>query len=171
MKEKRVLGDKTQFAVEYEVTQSFGPYLYGNMCYWIKGVQIGDYNQEATLSDMFWDIQHLVGDNGKRAHTELFGLKTEELFYRLNSTLFGKGNKQYNKIGEEETWARFNICINIDIFYAYKIFMVEQGDKARIVFSDQNEILHGYYIQKGIVDEVFEQLYDEFNKIYDQCTT
>ena len=66
-------------------------------------------------------------------------------------------------------WARFDISMNIDIFYNYKVFLVEsEEDLARIIFNDRDGLLHQSYIKKGIVDDVFQKFYTDFNKIYDE---
>lgn len=168
MNRKSIIGDKELFAIEYQVTEAFENFLYGKFCYWIQGMQIGEYDEGTTLSDMLWRIPYLVKDNGNREHKKLFELELKEVFNVLNSTLFGEGNPQYSDISEKEMWARFDICMNVDIFYNYKTFLVEFEDIARIIFSDKDGVLHQIYIKKGIVDDVFQKLSIEFNNIYDE---
>ncbi len=111
----------------------------------------------------------MVNDNGNRGHQKLFELGLKEVFNILSSTLYGEGNPQYNELAEEEMWARFDISMNIDIFYNYKVFLVEsEEDLARIIFNDRDGLLHQSYIKKGIVDDVFQKFYTDFNKIYDE---
>lgn len=43
MSEARILGNKDNFAIQYEVTNVFNQYIYGKICYWIQGKQLGKY--------------------------------------------------------------------------------------------------------------------------------
>lgn len=164
---ENILGNKNSFAIQYEITEVYENFIYGKLCYWIDNMQIGEYDEGVTISDLFWNIQDLVRDNGKRVHNELFQLELEELFQRLNSTLFGNGNEQYNEISELEIWARFNIGLNVDIFRGYKVFLVESENKARIISSDKKGIINQYYIEKGVVDKLFIKFFNELNKVYE----
>lgn len=165
---KRLIGEQKKFAVQYEVSQVYENFIYGKFCYLINNMQIGEYEEGVTISDLLWGIQDIVKDNGNRVHNELFELDVDQLFYRLNSTLFGEGNDKYNEVAESEVWARFNIGLNIDIFRGYKIFMVESNYEARIVLSDKNGVINQYYTDKGVVDTVFAELYNELNEVYER---
>ena len=164
----KIIGNKNSFAVEFEVTGRNKSFLYGKICYWINNIQIGEYTQGATLSDLIgFIIPSLVKDNGNRVHHELFELKLDELIYRLEGRLFGDDN-QYDEIAKVEMWGRFNINMDIDIFRDCSVYLVESDITARVTFSNKEKEINQIYLEKKVVHEVFYEMYIELNRIYDE---
>lgn len=162
---KNIIGDKDTFAIEYEVTSSLKPFIYGKFCYWINKVQIGAYDEGVTLSDILGLFSSIVRENGNRCNEELFQLESKELFDRISKAL--RYENEYAEQAQIEQWRKFEIGMCIDIFYDYTIYMVEVQNKARIILSTSQEELSDIYIKKGVFDNVSMQFYMEFNKIYD----
>ena len=74
-------GDKQTFAVEFKLDQDYcGAWLYGEFCYWIADVQVGDFNLSTSLRDVLWDMKWLVHDCGNRAGGILCGLTPRKYF-------------------------------------------------------------------------------------------
>jgi len=165
---KGIIGNKNIFAVEYEITQFYDKCMYGKFCYWIQGIQIGRYDEGTILSDMLWTIPNLVRDNGNREHIIFFDLELEEVFYRLSGKAFLDGNSEYEHNANEEVWARFDICIHVDITEDNYIFLIDNNEDARLIFSLPDKPIQQLYLNSGTVDKVLRRLYDEFNNIYDK---
>lgn len=161
---KNIIGKKETFAIEYEVINILKPFVYGKFCYWIDGKQVGDYENGVTLSDILGLLPSIVQDNGKRYHEELFHLELKELFSRITKAL--SYENEYSEQAQMEQWRRFDIGICVDILYDYIIYLVESGDRARIiVFTSKKQLLEAY-IKKGLFDKVSMQFYVELNRIY-----
>lgn len=124
----KTIGDKTKFAVSYELAQEYyGTWLLGQCCYWVDGKVVGDYQFHTYLCDMIGALPWIVGDNGKREHEHFFNLSTKEFFKLLDDTLHGKygDESKYYDIAIEECWARFNICPETDIFHDWAMYLID----------------------------------------------
>lgn len=167
-----ILGDKNRFAVEFELNNDYGGvWMFGKMCLWIKEMQVGDYEMGVSLRDILILIESIVSDNENRVNKDLFELSAGELFIKLNDALYGDSS-QFEEIALEETWARFNVNFTIDIFNNWKMFLVENQDKARLVFKNlcedaHNGGVHQIELKKGEFDEVIYKAYEEMGRIFD----
>lgn len=151
-----VIGDHSKFAIEFELDQNSGnEWLFGKFCYWINDTRIGDYELGTSLRDVLFALDDIVKDNGHRAHTKLFELSASDLFIRLESSLYGFKQSEYDELALQECWARFNLALPVDIFDGYKVYLVENVDEARIIFRNhQSEEIQEKVIPRGMFDEV-----------------
>lgn len=78
MSKARILGNKDNFPIQYEVTNVFNHYTYGKICYWIQGKQIGNY-EELLLSDIFLFLPTIIKDSGNRINETFFNMESEKL--------------------------------------------------------------------------------------------
>ncbi|HBV85579.1 MAG TPA: hypothetical protein DEF42_02730 [Desulfosporosinus sp.] len=167
-----IIGNKSEFAIEYELAADYGGvWMFGMICYYIKGKQIGDYELGTSLRDVMFHIHKKIRDNGKRIHEELFHLSKFDLFNRLNEVLYGYKDSEYEEVGLKEMWARFDIVPRVDIFDESKVFLVEDKNQSRIVFkeglSQGLRGIHEAYITKGAFDRVIFETYKQLDNIYD----
>lgn len=163
-----IVGDSSQFAVEFELDKEYGgTWLFGKFCFWINKKCIGDYEMGTSLRDILFQLKHLVRDNGNRSNEELFRLSKEELYNRLNCVLYGYEPSEFEEKALEETWARFNITLPVDIFDGWKLFIVENKVKTRIVAKqiDDDDIFEFTLVLKEF-DNVINSVYQELNNLY-----
>lgn len=168
MLKKRLFGNKKKFAIQFEVTSTFNQFIYGKICYWIQEKQLGKYEEGATISDVLLFLPSIIQDNGNRKHERFFIMDMDELVHLLSGAAFLEDNVKIEETANEEQWARFNICMPMDVFYDIDIFLIDSHEKSRIVFSYDQKNFEQIYIEKGYVDKVFLQLYNELNLLYDE---
>ena len=140
MGKKRTLGNKDSFAIQYELTDVFNQFITGKICYWIQGKQIGKY-EEILLSDILLFLPTIIKDSGNRIH-DIFFVEVE-------------------KKANEEQWARFNLSIPLDVLGAVSLYQIDSIDNTRIILIDDKGECFQAYIEKGCVDKVYLQLYNE----------
>ena len=64
--------------------------------------------------------------------------------------------------------ARFNISMPIDVFDEWKIYMLENKDKALILYkSSGQKVVSSLLLNQGEFDEAIRRIHDELNKRYD----
>ena len=166
MKE-RILGNKEKFAIQYEVTGAINQFLYGKMCYWVQGRQLGEY-EEILLSDCLIFLPTIVRDSGNRMHENFFIMDMKEVFHLLSGAAFWEDNGEIVKRANEEQWARFNISIDVGTLGHVFIFLIDSNENARLIFTDNIEKCFQTYVERGYIDKLFLQLYNELNLIYDE---
>lgn len=167
-----IIGDKSKFAIEYELALDYGGvWMFGRFCYWIRGHQVGDYELGTSLRDIMLQLHRINRDNGKRIHEELFHLNKLELFSRLNDVLYGYKDSEYEEVGLEEKWIRFDIVPRVDIFEESKVFLVENKNQARIIFREGIgqgvRGIHEAYIDSGEFDRVISEAYKQLDRMHD----
>lgn len=168
-----IIGNKSEFAIEFELNQQYGGvWLFGKFCFWIKDRCIGDYNSGTSLRDVLFQMKNIIRDVGNRENDILFALDKASLFHRLNSTLYGCEESPYYDLSIKETWARFNINIPVDVFDDWKMFIIENQEKLRIIAKkfekDDNSDIYEFLLKPGEFDQVILRAYEELNNIYDQ---
>jgi Immunity protein 42 len=162
-------GNTKEFAISYELDiNSCGSWLFGKFCYWIGDKMVGDYDMGTSLRDVLLLLRSIVTDNGSRENINLFRLSREELYLRLDSTLYGGGERSnYEELAEEECWARFQIFPSVDIFDEWKIYLIDSPPKARIVYSFRNKNIVEFNLSSGIFDQVATSAFDTLLNIYE----
>lgn len=164
MSEARILGNKDNFAIQYEITNVFNQYIYGKICYWIQGKQIGKY-EELLLSDIFLFLPTIIKDSGNRINETFFNMESEKLVYLLSGKAFLEDNIEMEKKANEEQWARFNLSIPLDVLGSVSLFLIDSISNSRIIFIDDKGECFQTYIERGYVDKVYLQLYNELDMI------
>lgn len=163
-------GDKQSFAVELELDKDYGgAWLFGKICYWINGVQVGDYELGTSLRDVLSGMMWIVNDCGNRQGGALCGLSSQDVFYVLDEALYGsEASGTANDLETAETPARFEIKIRLDVFNGWKVFLIECGDRATILFkSADDEDVKVCALPSGAFDEIIKEVYnylDDFHK-------
>jgi hypothetical protein len=130
-----IFGDKDSFAVEAELNQDYGgASLFGKVCYWIGGLQIGNYDEGATLSDLVHDMIWLVHDCGKRDGGILCTMTTEAAFSTIDKLLYESDECDSGvKSTPLDTPARFEITTHLDVFSDWKLYLFECGETAIVL--------------------------------------
>lgn len=157
-----IFGNPSKFAVEFELDENYcGRWMYGKFCYWIYNMRIGKYDEGESLRDVLASMPWLIWDNGNRQHPELFAMGTIDLYKKIDNALYGEGDT------EDETWARFEIKILVGIFDEWKIYLVENDEKTRIITENLGRIRE-YELHPKEFDDAIRAAYDMLNEIYDR---
>src|SRR5262245_35407037 len=111
-------GDIHIFAIDVELDENYGGmWLFGKLCYWINGSQVGDFNLGTSLRDAYFQMKWIVHDCGNRDGGLLCTLPNNVAFLQLDSFLYDS-EEVVNNHGVEppESPARFEVKIPIDVF-------------------------------------------------------
>jgi hypothetical protein len=163
-------GDKRSFGVEFELSENHGgAWLYGKFCYWINGVQVGDYELGTSLRDILFQMKWIVHDCGNRGGGILCNLRPDKAFSLLDGLLYENSERRTNHETQSlDTPARFEITIPVDIFNQWKAYLIECDNNATIVYKNIDEIdAQVATIPIGFFDRVIKEAYDNLNRLYD----
>ena len=163
----KLIGNRKEFAIQYEITNIVDQFVYGHICYWINGMQIGELEYGTIISDALIFLPQIVKDNGNREHNSFFNMAKEDVYYLLGGQAY-LDDEKYEEMALEEMWARFNIKIGLDVFNNTIIKLIDNQKNSRIVFSKDNKVIYDFYLDRGIVDKVFLTFYNEFNSFYEE---
>jgi Immunity protein 42 len=167
MTHENEFGDRSKFSIAFDLDQNHGGlYLFGRFCYWIGGIQVGDYGSGTSLRDVLMFLRGIVCDNGQREHSELFKLPAKDLFKRIDRALYGAGS-EYTNLADIEGWARFQINPPVDIFDLWKVYLVENNSESRVVFASTNEEIAEINLPSGDFDKVIPEAYNALFEIYE----
>lgn len=92
-------------------------------------------------------------------------MESENLFYLLSGKAFLEDNIEMEKKATEEQWARFNLSIPLDVLGDVSLFLIDSINDSRIIFIDDKGECFQTYIERGYVDKVYLQLYNELDMI------
>ena len=166
-----LFGDTNRFGIEFEISPNpVGTWMYGPICYWLCGLQVGDYEQITSLRDALYWLEHILWDAGTRVNQNLMRLDTEDLVNMLSHSMFG--NHPVNEVLEsraiEEQWARHIIDPEIEIFSGWHIYLVEEGNVGRCVYH--NSETDRYYecrLKYGEFDQVLREAVQSLQQHYE----
>ncbi|MDE6253493.1 MAG: immunity 42 family protein [Lachnospiraceae bacterium] len=167
--EKYLFGNREVFAIELYNIYKYKDYIYGKIFYWIQGTKLGK-NEECIISDAVHSLKWMIFDNGNRSHELFYTLNKEKVFFYLSGrAFFSDSGEIQEKIQEKanlESWARFNITIDLVTLNDIDIFLIEGDKYSRIVYSFENEEINEMYIQNGYVEKVLFEVDSLLNEIY-----
>lgn len=161
----KIIGEKRIFAIQYETVEVTRQFVYGYICYWVNGIQIGDFSSITILCDVLNFLPQIVKDNGNREHKKFFEMEKEKVCYFLGGQAY-LDSREYEEIALEEMWARFSIELGLEVFNGVIIKLIDSQQKSRIVFS-YDEDVYEFYLEKGFVDDIFLNFYKEFDAFYE----
>ncbi len=154
---KDIVGNKKDFAIQYEINNVYNGFLYGKFCYWINNIQLGNYEQGVTFNDLLGTFPNILLNNNLREDKENFNLKLED---------FEKKIECYTP----EIYP-FHIAPLIDIFYDVTIYLIENTNKARFIVKEyyDNKFynIFEYYTEKKVFHNVFNEVYLKLNEYFD----
>jgi Immunity protein 42 len=82
-----IFGDKNTFAIEATLEQSNDKLLFIDVCYWVKNIMIGDFDQRNLLSVFMPDFQDVINQKGLRKLNFEQALNTESVIkYLIENT-------------------------------------------------------------------------------------
>lgn len=164
----KVIGEQKIFAIQYEIIEVIDKLILGRICYFIEGMQIGNFDEVTILSDSFLFVPQIIKDNGNREHEVFFKMKKEKIYYLLGGQAYLDDYKKYEEIALAETWARFHIDMSLDVLDNMFAVLIDKGDRSRIVFMGNDQLVHDFELDRGVVDKVFLIFYNELNNFYEE---
>ncbi len=147
-------GDRSRFAVSFELNEnSGGPWLFGKICYWIGNKTIGDYEQGTSLRDVIVALKWIVHDAGKREDCQRFSMPGEDAFRAIDSSLYGRP-ENVGAESENDATAQFEVCPRVDVFDEWKVYLIECGEEARLLYKNSSDRSPSeFFLKKGEFDK------------------
>lgn len=139
---QEIVGDKNQFAIQWEITEFYVDECYGSICFWIGGEEIGEYQNEVTLDTSLFHLNNFNKHKNIRSYKDSHLLSKEELFFELYEKFFGevaKSNGDY-----------LNLGIYRAIFWITEIGDSSTRDKYNIILIDEPSAKRQRFIWKSI---------------------
>ena len=166
-----LIGDKKNFAVEYELDpNSGGQWMYGKICYWIEGEEIGDYALGTSLRDVFLQMKYLVHDSGKRNSEVLCSQPPENIFYLLNESIYGDNEDVRSEVLDSPS--RFEITIPVDVFDHWKIFLIDCNGYSIVLYKKiESKEVRSARLLLGEYDNVIAKFYKDLESIYEHSVS
>ncbi|MBB3457262.1 hypothetical protein FHT86_005580 [Rhizobium sp. BK313] len=162
-------GDRTRFGITLELDANYGgPRLFGRFCYWMEGNVVGNYDDVTSLADLVVNMKYIIGDRGKRLCPALLDMPPAEAFRIISEALDGTSDEILQYVAEGFMPARFDICIPVDVFDCWRIFLVEGTREARLFFFNLDvSQLSTMTLAAGEADEVFGAAYSHLDNLYE----
>ncbi|QOK93389.1 hypothetical protein HF908_09840 [Ralstonia pseudosolanacearum] len=131
-----LFGSKERFAVEFELDDDHGgAWLFGRFCYWIGGERVGDYDAGASLRDVLFQLKYIVGDGGERFCPRLAALPAAKIFKLIFDALRETNRDIFDYASLDFMPARLDVCIPVDIFNAWNVFLIEGEEEAKLIYQ------------------------------------
>ena len=163
-------GDRSRFGVSLDLNEDYGgAWLFGKICYWICGNMVGNNDEGTSLRDVLLGMAYAVGDGGKRYCPALADLEKNRVFYLIDAVLRDVNDEIYQYLPADFLPARFDVCIHVDVFDPWKIFLIDGDEKARILYRklDSSEIEEGI-LNVGEFDRVVVEVQRYLDCLYDK---
>lgn len=78
-----LIGEKSNFAVEWDIVSTFEGFVYAHFRFWIAGEPIGDWNEEVVLGVLIHSAKAFLMFKGERHLPETDGMNSEELWSHI----------------------------------------------------------------------------------------
>lgn len=165
-----VVGDRSRFAVEYDLDEQHGgEWMFGRFCYWCGGQRVGDYGLGASLRDILFQLETLLRNKQLRASRRFDGMSAMAAFRLIDVALFGAIECDADRLAEEEQWARHNIFPPVDVFDRWKGFLVEDRHGARLMFACEPYVdVRELVLESGEVDAVLDVVRNALGAIHER---
>jgi hypothetical protein len=129
-------GDRHRFGITFELPQNrewyFGCELWGAVCYWVSGNQIGDLQYGVQISSDVWaTFEPILENTGKRdVDVLLFSADGKQIFQTMEKDIENDADdivekNQFGFVGTYDFWEVFRISLELDIMQEYKILLFE----------------------------------------------
>ena len=160
-------GDKARFGIEFELNEyPGGEWMFGKFCYWIGGVQVGDFDEGTSLRDVLFSMTYIIGDTGKRTAPILASCNGRDVFRVIRDYLSEAGDDLTKLIPKDSMPACFDVCPPIDIFGTWHIYLVDSRELSKIVCSsDDGNSVTTVDLALGEFDAVASTTYSNLNSL------
>ena len=165
-----IFGDRSGFAVEYELSSHYGGVWMNGCCrYWCGAKEVGDYAIVTSLRDALFSFDEMRRDVDDRKNPRLWAMPPTDMFKLVDGGLFGSRDVAPVELAEQEQWARHNIKPSVESFDRSKIYLVENETSGRIVYSLSPYVeIIVVQIGAGEVDAALESVRASLAQIYER---
>lgn len=162
-----LVGDKSLFAVEWNVNETVDNWVFGNFLFWIKGSSVGDPSDCSVdlLAVTRWVKAFLAGPQD-RFEEGLFSLPREQAYERLAaSVLFHEDPENRVKEHYPDTFARFHIThIGMSSFDVVTVLLVKDEDGSeRCIWKDGSQHVVDAYLPANEIERILSQFLLHFD--------
>jgi hypothetical protein len=163
-----IVGETARFAMEFQVdANAGGEWLLGKFCYWIAGVRVGDWDRGTSLRDVLLGLDEIAKGRNKRCNARFDGVSAEEVFRVLDDALFGESSAEPEPHVYEEEWGFHVFAPNVDVFDAWKVYLVESRAEGRLVVARAPcEVIGEEVLRAGECDEVLGRVRKAMEEVY-----
>jgi hypothetical protein len=101
--------------LESEVHHPVKNYAFGQICFWVNGKQLGNYEQMIILSPIADYLRTTLCYQGERQDETLINILPEQALNIIYSALYGDDNNVENNQDKNQQWkqySKFCICPN-----------------------------------------------------------
>lgn len=85
-----IVGDKSTFAIEWEVTGAEAGYVFAKFCYWVASEQVGDYEDEVVFGAVVGITKRYLDLYDQRNISHLADATKEEVFDYVYESVMGR---------------------------------------------------------------------------------
>jgi len=175
-----IIGNKETFAVQFELDDDCsGKWMLGKFCFYINNQMIGDYNMGATLSVVLNDFHYIKNDIIKQESSKLFNLNDRQILGLIVRYCYDDFAID-SYLSENADPNCFRISIGDECMDAFFLYVVNNGQEAKIIYGKDSTILNDKYnfevdpnnlisniiIPQKEFDDVIEKTYLCLNDIY-----
>ncbi len=163
-------GNSQEFAIEFHLTEKLDDYWYGNLCFWIGGSRVGNFNEISTITISVSFLKDFIIKKPYRQFDSSPALSKEYLFYQLYKKFFlseSIKDQSYLELG--------NIR---EIFWLDEVGEYSFRDKIGMILIDEPELKRQRFIWQMLDNDFifeyfisldhFEVVANEFIKTVDK---
>lgn len=174
-----VFGETTRFAVEIypldaaDCPRDHSDIVYGHCSFRIDGQSVGNGAYLQRLRFFQVACEALVEHQGFRDAPELSDLRSDELFAFFDRMLYGRneGTTYDESRQRARVYTRFDIRPRgVEAFDSWKMFLLENGKVARLVWRHLDAPVHEVTLESGAVDACLSQVIAWFHDVYPMTT-
>ncbi len=155
------IGNKNNFSIEVVETSRNEPFVYGNICLWIKNQCIGYFNEVSYLETVVSSLKWVL-ENKNFVDYHHFGDTDEEVFYYLmNSEDELVFKAEFDICDTFDDWTIRIVLKNEELYFLWKY-----SEKPFYKYGEYDTFLHGEIVDRNILNAVLLEL----NKIVFKTT-
>ncbi|MDR3445809.1 MULTISPECIES: Imm42 family immunity protein [unclassified Dyella] len=168
-----LFGEKKEFAVEVSLNGDYGgAWLFGRICFWIGGAQIGAYQLGTSLRDLIPDLRRIVMDAGHRSiNTSMSDEEVIDHIKRLSDEA-PEDQEDFGKQLGVEMPAQLLIRMGVDVFDSWTIYLFDRRNYSRITYwkSDSARDSIHQTLPRGYFDSVIREVFLHIDSLYEKET-
>lgn len=136
-----IIGNKNRFAIEFELDAvkladpTLADWLYGRMCWWCGGEQVGRCEDDTTIRDVAVAAKHFLSYEGRRRDEHLSRAPVRDVLRTVVDALYddhGQSDEQVK--ADAEHYFRFVVSPGMEEFDPWRILLVEDDTSARLIW-------------------------------------
>lgn len=155
---KMIIGDRTTFAINFEVKECIDDWVFGHFYIYVRGVIIGDdQDYSVDLKGCLNWLKDLVEKPRDRYEPHLYEMDKEQAFLRLAAPVLVNENRNgFAKEFYENTFSRFHIShIGMSSFDQFILLFVKSSNGLeRLIWKNSDDDIFDAYFPAGKVESI-----------------